>query len=81
MMRWSYAGPLSEVEIMTRDAGVADLNTMAGAEGDDVYKPRVMTWGMFPWPADISKVVTLQENGQMCDCDNTIGRNIRLQYD
>jgi hypothetical protein len=59
-MRWSCAGPLPEVEIMTRDAGVADPDAMAGAEGDDVYKPRVTTWGMFPRPADISKAVSPQ---------------------
>ncbi|KAG0607390.1 hypothetical protein M758_8G024500 [Ceratodon purpureus] len=48
-------GPLPEVEMLTRDAGVADRDAMAEGEMDDVYKPRVTTWGMFPRPADISK--------------------------
>ena len=46
------------MEILTRDAGVADPDAMA-VEGDEVYKPRVTTWGMFPRPADISKAVSL----------------------
>jgi len=41
--------------MLTRDAGVANPDAML--EGDDVYKPRVATWGMFPRPADISKAV------------------------
>jgi hypothetical protein len=47
------SGPLPEVEMLTRDAGVA--NSEATVDGDDVYKPRVTTWGVFPRPADISK--------------------------
>lgn len=45
--------------MLTRDAGVADPGAMGEAEGDDVYKPRVTTWGMFPRPADISKAVSV----------------------
>uniref|UniRef100_A0A7I4CAJ8 Uncharacterized protein n=1 Tax=Physcomitrium patens TaxID=3218 RepID=A0A7I4CAJ8_PHYPA len=47
------SGPLPEVEMLTRDAGVADPE--ATADSENAYKPRVATWGMFPRPADISK--------------------------
>ncbi|XP_002973676.2 uncharacterized protein LOC9642587 [Selaginella moellendorffii] len=42
-------GQLPEVEIITRD--VED----ASKSGDDLYKPKVSTWGVFPRPPNISK--------------------------
>ena len=53
--KYTLVGPLPEVEMLTRDAGV--VNPDAVVEGPDVHKPRVATWGMFPRPADISKAV------------------------
>ncbi|KAG6556744.1 hypothetical protein Mapa_001688 [Marchantia paleacea] len=44
-------GALPEVEILTKDA---EPDAVDGEE-NDLYKPRVSTWGVFPRPADISK--------------------------
>ena len=55
--------------MLTRDAGVADRDAMAEGEMDDVYKPRVTTWGMFPRPADISKAVSIEQTCLLrCRC-------------
>ncbi|CAM6123255.1 unnamed protein product [Calypogeia fissa] len=50
-------GALPEVEILTRDAGNPQTETeeQAGQGPEQLYKPKVSTWGVFPRPADISK--------------------------
>lgn len=42
-------GSLPEVEIITRDGKAQQSNN------DDLYKPKVATWGIFERPADISR--------------------------
>ncbi|KZV47288.1 hypothetical protein F511_07711 [Dorcoceras hygrometricum] len=53
-------GDIPEVEILIGDKskfddGVALSKPVPHIEDDDIYKPKVSTWGVFPRPRDISK--------------------------
>lgn len=56
-------GDYPEVEILVGDASkfgnvAPSSNPIAPAEDDEeLYKPKVTTWGVFPRPNDISKAV------------------------
>ena len=50
------AGSLPAVEIITRDASQG--KSKDGEEGEESYKPKVATWGVFERPRDISKTVS-----------------------
>ena len=50
------AGSLPAVEIITRDASLG--KSKGGEEGEESYKPKVATWGVFERPRDISKTVS-----------------------
>lgn len=59
-------GKLPEVEILVGDSSNFGDKSAARVEGDDddddnedLYKPKVSTWGVFPRPNNISKAVRL----------------------
>jgi hypothetical protein len=47
-------GSLPEVEIITRDG-----STSQQSDSDNLYKPKVSTWGVFERPANISQAVSI----------------------
>ncbi|KAJ7550138.1 hypothetical protein O6H91_07G085300 [Diphasiastrum complanatum] len=71
---------LPEVEIITRDAGES-VNQMDGS--DDLYKPKVATWGVFPRPANISKTYgggrTIKPGEQLETDDEKKAREAKTQ--
>lgn len=54
-------GKLPEVEILVGDSSFGENSAapLEGDDSDDLYKPKVSTWGVFPRPNNISKAVWL----------------------
>lgn len=67
-----------EVEIIVGDTskfeGTTRSNPATVDENQDVYKPKVSTWGVFPRPSNISKTV------RFCPAKFSVSLNSVLQY-